>query len=1287
MLPGLPTWKFPPLPRVFFFLAVSLLIAFSPWTDITSPSLAQAAPIPLSPKDQSLTTPAEYPPLGIPLLTWTGVQGAAQYRVEISSDPDFTSPIVSALNPHTFYMPTDILDDGSWYWRVRAESPGSPGPYSAIMRFDKQWASAEYAPVLISPANGEILSFFDTPAFTWQPSVGAARYRFQIACAPDGFNTPVYELDTQSPSHQPLSRLPNGIYYWRVLPISAANNPGFPSIVHSFSLEYGSAAFSQVPALLEPADQASPTFTPTFRWSAISGASHYTLQVTSHTACDFTAGDTIQTPNTSYTPTTVLTPQGIYCWRVRAQSGDVIGKWSETRKFQMQWSLQPVLLTPTDLSGPTSQPLYSWTAIPGASYYRIEIALDAQFTQIIDQQDVADPFYVPNSYYRIQIPTVYYWRVTPFDSQGNPGPSSETLSWVSNYTSLAPLLIYPPYHHPIICDIGQSCLNPYQKRAVAYPIFLWHQLTNPWPIGGPAASAYRIEVATSPHFEDTTVWYTDTESTAATPTLLNDFAPLTGQDYYWRVCPLDSLTGDCLINPPNGSPAWSQTWLAQFDPSLALPIISANGPSLLTPLHAHESVDAMPLFTWLPYPDADHYTIQISRDSSFDPAAIAIESQTRIPVYAPPLSLAQRSLDRPDFGTYYWRVCAHSSGVESDWSEVRRFQVAAQSEWRKLRFPGNIRNRLLLACDPDDIASSNYELTSLYGAQSSTDWYFGFTVTLDIDDMSYLLLLDVDHIDGSGATALPPTRPYSVTTISAHQPEYAIFIDQISATINSHDTWIYTWQGDSWDFGARLDNLGGSLFSNTGYAEIQVPAGAIGMSEETGSISLALLSVDAGGAARDSVPSDPHAPGSGLISRFTAITERINLIYPPNTSASSLSVIPPFYWDYPSGKNIYDPDSQPPNPWAGVTLEVYRSPDHSNLAASLALNSNLPYYAMPSGTLVNDLEGNQTYYWRVRPHYASNGISYGAWSNSYAFQRTGWTAQNLQTSTSLTTPAFSWDLVEGAAHYELEVSTDPDFESNSIIQIATQNNRYTPTISLPDGRYYWRIRVVRYPYILNGWSAVADFTLQHPSPTNLSPDDPLGQQPFATMPTLCWQPLIAYAQDAPLLSAWKYLLQLSSDTDFNNILEEAVTSQHCYTPAKGFPDGLYTWRVAMVDGLGHTGEYSTPAVFIKRSPAPALLFPNGEMVGLPIFSWQVVDSAAMYRWEISLSPTFWPLIAWQETPNAQLSPPLNLQTDLYYHWRVAIMDSTGNYGHYQTAHLLLHNHSIPPPAYLPLVHK
>ena len=1230
-----------------------------------SPAYALDVPVLIAPADGSTTTVVDTPPLGIPEFEWTAVSGATKYRLQVSSDIAFTSTIVNITTPNTTYTHTSAtsFSDGTWYWRVRADTPSPAGDYSDIWGFTKQWATPENSPALISPDDFATLDFYDEPVFSWDPVTGAAKYKLQIYSSPGGWSTLKYTATTLATTHQPKDKLANGTYYWRVVPVDSGGHDGTPSEERSFDVSY-----NPVLTLLEPDPDVItyPVYTPTFRWTAVRGAEYYKLQYSTDPTFS-TSVTTINTRNTAHTPTSAMPNDVNYYWRVSVYSGDSISAWTTASQyFRKQWYIQPVLLTPTNLYQHVRFPIFSWTPVPGASYYKVEISLYPNFSTSYNTDTTANTFYTPQTYTGAN--RVNYWRVTPYDGNAKAGVPSNTSSYVSYQESVAPHQVYPLFYYPPDTYSGFPGVttNPHEDRSVPLPIFIWHRVYVPYGdvnAGQVYADAYRLQVSPDPLFGSGN-WTVDTENLTAAPTASNPFAPLTNTDYFWRVRPL--ISGSEVGE-------WSQIWKTRFDPSLGLTPTTGTAPTLIRPTNGFEFAEMTPLLEWFPLSGAASYEVQISLDQNF--GSFVDTATVSNPAYVPTQSLAQRSLGDVDFGIYYWRV--RKSGSAS-WSETRRFQIAAQSQWQFTRTLGDVANQLQIGSDLDDVADNDYELTSLQVAQSSGFWYFGFHVPASPGkNVTYALYLDLDHQDASGATS--DKLGYSVTTIPAYRPEYAIYVFQEAGAFAANRVHLYHWNGSGWDTVSVLSDIGGNINKNGNYVELEVPNTAINYQDTTGSYAVSLFSLPAGsGQPQDSVPSDPNIPGAGPISRFANVTERMNLLMPPNDAGVDPSTYPsilPFFWDWPVLA-----------PWAGAIMKAYLDPLFTTQAATFTLTSTDAYYASTSHAWGDDFAGDNTYYWRIQPRYRDGGcvLCLGAWSQGWRFERQGFVPQNLGTSVTFATPTFSWDMVEGAEDYDLQVDNDPGFGSTAI-NISTKQNSYTHTSTLANAIYYWRVRAHRNGGVINDWTSAQTFTLALPTPAGLNhkPSGVVGRAP-----TFCWTPLIVNSQAGdPVLAAWKYRAQVSTEPTFSSTYETVDTEQSCWTPIKGYDDGQYYWRVAMMDGNSRLGDYSAYQTLTKQYPITTLVSPlNGAGVAsTPTFVWTPVNGAAEYKLQVSLYSNFSSTVDSLTTDNTRYTPTKTYDTQKTYYWRVAIVDASGNIGPYTDATIILDPN--PYRLYLPLIKK
>jgi hypothetical protein len=1261
---------------VFSFLFGTLYTPTPVYAALNPPAL-------IAPANGSTKTASNTPPLGIPELKWDAVAGATSYQLQLSRDAAFTVT-ADIVTTNTTFSPYDARDftDGTWYWRVRVQSPAISF-YSNAWTFIKQWATPENLPVLIGPANGATIDFYDTPSFSWTSVTGASSYLFQLYATHAGWaSSLLYNAITLSTSVQPHYKMVNGTsYYWRVVPVDFHDHQGTPSQERTFN-----ASYNFVPTLLEPVDNSTPTFTPTFRWTAVKGAQFYELQYTTDSSFNSSV-NYVPTTSTTFTPTDTLPNDVNYYWRVRSRSGLSLSDWSPIRQFVKRWYIKPLLLTPTLLYQKQRFPFFSWTPVPAASFYNVQVSTDPNFSNGFSI-NTANTFLTTSNISLDALPpgTTYYWRVTPYEKDSVAGVPSNNGQYVSYRSSVVPDLAYPLYYYPPNAAINYPGfpgvkLNPSEDRAVPLPIFIWNRVYQPVGMsladeGDVYAKGYLVQVDDNSFFTSVN-WSVNTENTFAAPTVGNPFTPAPNTNYYWRVCPYVNSVTECT--PVTTSSPWSQVWKTQFNLTKGLtPKIAGSAPELIRPTSGFEFADATPLLEWFPISGATAYDVQISLDQAF--GSTVDTATVTYPVYAPTQSFAQRSLNKLNFGVYYWRVRQSPGG---SWSSVRRFQISAQSQWRATRNLGDPTNRLQIGSDlAGDTSNPNYDLTDLNVAQASQFWHFGFHIPTLTQHVTYALYLDLDHADNSGATFDAFTPAYNISTISTYRPEYAIYIlddrEQTPGVFDKYHVFVYEWpkDGTHWNVTGDgiLGNIGGDINYNSsdGYLELTLPN--VGYQDTTGSFTASLLSLsdNDGASPEDSVPSDPNVPGAGPISRFANVTERLNLVAPPNNGGVDPYTYPsvqPFFWDRPAFAPVF-----------GSNMQISVDEKFSSVIRNSNQGAGILNLVPSSEAPLNDIIGDNSYYWRVQPAY--NG-HLGVWSQGSRFERKGLIPQNLQTSVTFATPTFSWDMVEGAESYDLQVDKDPNFsltQANSWISVNTKQNSYTNLTTLVSGvEYYWRVKVHRNanPPVLNSWSPAQTFTLALPAPTGLTP---ASGTIVAHIPTLCWTPILKNSPAGdPVLAAWKYQVQVSRDATFSVLYDftsnnyNDSTEQNCWTPFKGYDDGTYYWRVAMRDGNDKQGTFSATNTFTKQYPTTTLINPSdgSSSSSAPTFTWSPVDGAAYYRLEISQFPTFSPLYDSVWTESTRFTPTFTYAVNQTYYWRVAMLDRDSKFGPFNTATIIL----------------
>lgn len=157
-------------------------------------------------------------------------------------------------------------------------------------------------------------------------------------------------------------------------------------------------------------------------------------------------------------------------------------------------SAAPVLLTPASGGASSIRPSLRWQASVGAITYRVELALDAGFTQIVDDAVVEDTRFSPSA--ALLSNTQYFWRVTAQNFCGDGAPAA-----TSSFTTA----------EPNVCAAGTS-LQPFFSDDVSGDAIAW--VTNPAAPGDSGAN-WTKRVPPAGTGLATRAWFAGNSSTTA----------------------------------------------------------------------------------------------------------------------------------------------------------------------------------------------------------------------------------------------------------------------------------------------------------------------------------------------------------------------------------------------------------------------------------------------------------------------------------------------------------------------------------------------------------------------------------------------------------------------------------------------------------------------------------------------------------------------------------------------------------------------------------------------------
>jgi hypothetical protein len=593
------------------------------------------------------------------VLTWNGVPGAESYLVQVSATPGFSKIVWSKQTDQQQIAPDSVLADGTYWWRVTAiDGAGTHGITSSVATFAKKWVGSVSGGVLSNSPGGPASSVVSlAPYLRWNAVPGAAYYQVQIAPGSQ-FASPVFDsgLITQTGvAPGDAGVLPDGNYVWRVRAFDAGHNPGPWATESSYSKTWGA------PTTTAPADGATVgNFE--LNWNPVAGADSYEVQVTKE---QFTFTGTplvVNTPTASdaYVPTLAETQSqglgaGQYWWRVRPVIHGITGSWSPVDTFTLgapsASAAPPTLSSDTTASTTALTPVLSWTPVTGAQIYRVDIATDTNFNNIVESQlTTSTAWAVRSPLPDNAVGGGYYWRVIWGTNASVSNPQ-----WQVDET-LAPTATFTKQTQPSLGSAASGVLS-------SPPLFSWSDIAG--------AGQYQLQVSRDQQFADGTTASMNVFG-LGTYWSPSQAAPLTSGTWYWRVRPIDLASNGLTYSSPSGS--------FVINPPAPTPSAPSNGATVV----------ASPKLSWNPVDGACSYDVQVSDTTSFPDVAgsggsIAGGDNTGQIAWVPTGENVTHS------GTWYWHVRAElCDGDTGGWSNTESFASERPPQFNLNRIPTSV---------------------------------------------------------------------------------------------------------------------------------------------------------------------------------------------------------------------------------------------------------------------------------------------------------------------------------------------------------------------------------------------------------------------------------------------------------------------------------------------------------------------------------------------------------------------------------------------------------------------
>ena len=934
-----------------------------------------------------------------PTLTWNACSGATTYKLQVATDSNFTTIVLTDSTLTTTQRTVGPLANNlKCYWRVNATNVGGTSQ-STVWSFTTIVA-APGAPTLATPANGANNTSI-APMLTWNAATGATYYHVQVSTTP-AFATTVVDKDSITGPSFAVTGLDNASsYYWRVLAWNVGGSSPYAA-VWSFTTIMAAPG---VPTLASPLNAATNVpIVPTLTWSPMAGAAYYHIQVSTSATFTSTVVDKDSLTGTFF-GVTGLANASQYYWRVLAWNVGGTSAYATPFIFTTIVAAPgvPTLATPANGAANVSiAPTLTWNAVTGATYYHLQISTSVTFTStVLDKDSITVLNFTVTGLLNV---TPYYWRVLAWNVGGTStyaspfgfttivaAPAVPTLAAPANgatNVSITPTLTWntvtgATYYHLQISASAAFTSTVLDKDSITVPNFAVTGLLNAtpyywrvlaWNVGGTSAYASPFGFTTiiaAPGAPTLATPANGAGNVSIAPTLT--WNAVTGATYYHlqvstsaaftsTVLDKDSITVPTFVVTGllNAAPyywrvlAWNIGGTSAYaSPFGFTTIVAAPGaPTLATPASGATNLSISPTLTWNASSGATTYRLQVAADSAF--ASVVLNDST--------LTTTQRTIGPlSNDAKYYWHVNAMNVGGTSQYSAAWNFTtIMAAPGVPKLTSPANAASNVSIAptLTWNPVAGADYCRIQISTSATFTS-----------------IVVDKDSLSGTsfGVTGLANASKYywrmlawNVGGFSAYSAAWSFTtivatpgIPTLAAPANGANSVsiipTLTWNASSGATTYRLQLATDSAFASIVLTDstLTTTQRAVGPLSNNVKYYWRVNATNVGGTSQSTVWN------------FTTIVAlpAIPTLLSPDDSTKNVTLSPTLRWNPSDGATSY----------------------HLQVSTSSAFATNIVDDTTVTGTqsTIGSLDLAKTYYWRVR---AKNLAGYSAFSVTRSFK-------------------------------------------------------------------------------------------------------------------------------------------------------------------------------------------------------------------------------------------------------------------------------------------------------------
>jgi hypothetical protein len=263
----------------------------------------------------------------------------------------------------------------------------------------------------------------------------------------------------------------------------------------------------------------------------------------------------------------------------------------------------------------------------------------------------------------------------------------------------------------------------------------------------------------------------------------------------------------------------------------------------------------------------------------------------------------------------------------------------------------------------------------------------------------------------------------------------------------------------------------------------------------------------------------------------------------------------------------------------------------------------------------------------------------------------------------------SWKKAADAASYRSQLSNQEEFTRIILDNLGKPAKLNIPT-SLQDGQYWLRVKAED-SNGLQGLESLQSFTV------DARPFPPSIQSPRSKDPLYAGEATFIWAQPE---EAKKYRFELSSDKNFNSLVEPASVLNDQQLTVNLTDVGVYFWRVTSINEKGKIGPSGhANQITVRPTPAtPELREPTASKTELG-FAWKDDDTSTHYQIQLASDKSFNNILTNKKVTTAEAS--LKKPTSGTYFMRVRGFDSDNYAGSWSGVQTI----DVPVDSYLPAI--